>query len=50
MDATAETLRRFEIFHDLPDEVLDRLAALAMRRRLAAGTELFRPATPRRLP
>jgi aspartate ammonia-lyase len=42
MDATAELLRRSEIFHDLPEEVLDRLAALAVRRRLAAGGKLFR--------
>jgi len=42
MDVTAELLSRYEIFHDLPPEVLDPLAALAVRRRLAAGTELFR--------
>jgi CRP-like cAMP-binding protein len=42
MDATAELLRRFEIFHDLAPEALDRLASLATRRQLAAGRELFR--------
>ena len=42
MDATAELLRRSEIFHDLEPGVLDRLAALAVRRRLAAGAKLFR--------
>ena len=42
MDATAELLRRYEIFHDLTPEALDRLASLAVRRQLAAGRELFR--------
>ena len=47
MNATAETLRRYEIFDDQPPEALDRLAALAVRRRLPAGAELFRAGQPR---
>ncbi|HOC44333.1 MAG TPA: aspartate ammonia-lyase [Thermoanaerobaculales bacterium] len=47
MNATAETLRRYEIFDDQPPEALDRLATLAVRRRLPAGAELFRAGQPR---
>ena len=42
MDITAELLKGFEIFHDIPLEVLEPIAAIATRRSIAAGDELFR--------
>ena len=41
MDITAELLHDFEIFHDLPLEVLGSIAAIARHGRVRAGSELF---------
>ena len=48
MDVTAELLGRFEIFHDLQPAVLDRLAPLAVPRRIPRGGELFSAGEARR--
>ncbi len=41
MDVTAEQLRDFEIFRQLPSPVVQNIAAIARRRRIEAGEELF---------
>jgi aspartate ammonia-lyase len=48
MNITAELLGRFEIFHDLQPAVLDRLAPLAVPRRIPRGGELFSAGEARR--
>ena len=47
MDDVITTLRLFEAFAELDEDVLARLARLATRRRLAEGEALFRAGEPR---
>ncbi len=47
MDVTPEQLQDFEIFRDLRSPVVERIAAVARRRRLSPGDELFTAGTPR---